>query len=308
VLNVILLARRIQTFLPGLRFQLPDISTFKALVSFSAYAYLSRIAAVAYQNTDKILIGGMIDMRAVAFYTVPFLLANRLYGMCFRFAQVLFPISSALAAENKLTKLRETYLQASRYLVFINGCVCVLLVLLSRELLHYWAGEAFNERAALTLILIAFACFVDTLTYLPSLVNDGLGRPRITGGFAVLRASLGISLAYLAIRDYGFLGAAYAQLIASCVTATVFVCYIHRVSIPVPLKEVFVEAFRPTFGLVAITIVVAVWAVNRPVLGLFHFSVLAVAATSLLLGFGWLVILTPTHRLFLINRFRANYF
>ena len=306
VLNVFLLAIRIRKLLPDLKLRLPSAGVLKSVTAFSAYAYLSRISSITYQNADKLLIGGMIDMRAVAFYTVPFLLVNRLYGMCFRFGSVLFPFSSALAAENRTDELRETYLVASRYFVYLNACVCIALCLLARELLFYWAGKVFDEKAALVLVLIATAGFADTLTNLPSLVNDGLGRPRNTGAFAILRALFGISLAYWAIRHYGVIGAAYTQLGTACLMSFAFLIYIHKVSIPVSLRAVYLRAYRPTFGIVLGLVIVAALLVDRTPLGLRQFGICGVLLMLVLMGYGWFVILMPPHRVLIANQIRAR--
>jgi O-antigen/teichoic acid export membrane protein len=295
ILNCVLLVRVIRKILPGVGFAPPDRTIAKALLSFSAFSYLSRLATITYLNSDKLLIAALVDMRALALYTVPFLLTNRLFSIVYRLGQVIFPVASALSAQGRTESLRATYLGVTRYIVYLNACLCISLCVFSRELLHYWAGPVFGPEAAVVLVIVATAVFVDSLTNLPSLVNDGLGKPRNTGLFAVARAAIGLSAAYLGISNYGFIGAAWAQLAVSLVMSAAFLKYIHGRTVPVSLHELML-AYTPTAVPFLIVFPISLAFYEREVLPLPLFLLGITCFCVISVAWGLFVVCLPEHR------------
>lgn len=250
-INCLSLALAIRRIYPELRPRRPDRDVMGGIASFSAYSYLSRLATITFLHADNLILGAMVSMTAVSLFTVPFQLANRVFGIINRASAVLFPATSALAARGDLPTLRKTYMKATRYVVFLNACVLMFLSVAARELLHYWV-PTLDATAAQVLVLLALATFADTLTNIPSLVNDGLGTPRHSGLFAIVRAAFGLTAAYLGIRSAGIFGAAVAQLLVSALMAAAFVIWIHRVhrqALGTGLGGVLRGAWLPAAGL-----------------------------------------------------------
>ena len=279
ILNCGLLVAAIRRLMPELE--------VRAVLSLSGYAYLNRVAAVTYQNADKPVIGSLSDMRAVALFSVPFLLANRVFGMVYRLGHALFPLASALASQRKQAQLRATYLLATRYLVYLNACLCVTLCVLSRELLYYWAGHEFGPPPALVLTLVALAVFIDSLTNLPSLVNNGFGQPVNTGVFAVARAILGVILVFVLVKRYGLIGAAWGQLLTSSVMTIAFVNYIHGRTVPVPFATTARQAYLPALLVLALFLPIALLRTEATPASLPAGAALTCAVATVLTLVGW---------------------
>lgn len=305
IVNCLLLIRLIRIILPDLGFVAPDWTISRTLLSFSAFSYLSRIATITYLNSDKLLVAALTDMRALTLYSVPFLLANRVFGMVYRLGQVIFPVTSALAAQGRTEKLKATYLNVTRYIVYLNACLYIVLCVFSRELLHYWAGPVFGPEAALVLVIVATAVFVDSLTNLPSLVNDGLGKPHNTGIFAVIRAAIGLSAAYFAIKNNGIIGAASAQLAVSLVMTAVFLIYIQGRTVPATLHDLL-RAYAPTAIPILVVFPISLVFYERDVLSLPVFFLGATTSGIILLAWGLLVVCLPEHRAQLYAQLRRR--
>jgi O-antigen/teichoic acid export membrane protein len=307
IINCGILLNVIRRVLPLVRLAYPDKTTINRLFSFSAYSYLSRIATITYANGDKLLLGAFLDMRAVSLYSVPFLLVNRVLGLTYRLGQVIFPAASALQANNKHDELERIYFTGTRYYIYLNASLCLLLSLFSRELLHYWAGSIFDAKSALVLVLISTATFFDTLTNLPSLVNDGLGKPKNTGAFAIAHAVIGLLLSYIGIRYAGYIGAAWAHLFVSAFFAVLFLVYVHGRSVPILLNKLYWKSYHPTllplFALMATSAIFS----NRPVLPLFTFILYGMITTILLILYAWFVVCLPYHRVALLKYLQLKF-
>lgn len=252
-LQAVVLVFTLRRLLPVFRPAWPDAVLRAQLMGFSAFAFLSRLAALTYTHADKLLIGHRVGTAAVAHYAVPGTLANRVMFLVFRLSGVMFPHASALAAQGRLDELRQHYLLGSRYLFMLNGLIAVLLSTLAQPLLTLWVGDAFAAQGAAVLALVALAQWVDSLTNLPSMVNDGLGHPRVTGVSALARAVVGLFLVWLGVGWGGIQGAAWGHLLASLLMTGVFVLYVHGRTVPVPLLVLLQQAYaRPLLALLPV--------------------------------------------------------
>jgi O-antigen/teichoic acid export membrane protein len=251
----LILWRAVRRLLPGLAFCWPGTELRRAMLGFSAYSFLSRFAALSYAHADKLIIGALVGVTGLAHFTVASTLANRVLGLTYRLSGVFFPAASALSGAGELARLGGLYLKATRYVVFINASVLVLVAVFAHPILLYWMNAEFARDGARVLAVIALSQFVDSLTQLPSLVNDGMGHPRVSGLFALARALLGLLVVYIGVLHWGIDGAAWGHLLASVVLAIVFLVAVHGRTVPTRLSILVSQAYLPSacgVGLVAL--------------------------------------------------------
>lgn len=279
-----------------LRWARPDGDTRRSMLSFSAFAFLSRFAALSYSHGDKLIIGAVVGAAPLTLFAVPAMLVNRVMALLFRLAAVLFPHASQLAAQNRMAELETAYFNAARYLSFLNGATALLLATLAPAILTVWMGPGFATTSAAILTLMALAQWSDSLTHVPSLVNDGLGHPRVTGLFALARALLGLGLIALGVSQAGIAGAAWAHLAASLLMGAAFVAFVHGRSLPFPLRRWLGQALlKPTLALLpgaAIGWLLRGWAGQ----GWLPLIASAAAVAFAYAAAGWWLVVTPEHR------------
>lgn len=293
--HCLLLWRTIHGLLPALRLRWPAPALRHSLLHFSAYACLNRFAAMSYAYADKLMIGALVGVAGLALYAVAATLANRLLGLTGRLASVVFPAASALAASNELPRLARIYLKASRYLTYINGAMLLMIAVFSEPILQYWMSPDFARRGSTVLAVMALSQFFDALTALPSLVNDGMGHPAVTGGFALARALLGLVTVYLGVLLGGIDGAAWGHLAASMLMTAIFLRYVHGRTVPVALGAVVTGAYLPAAGLAGIGLLA--WIVQSAVTQRFAcFAGIGLVTSIALLLYGVFWILTPADR------------
>lgn len=243
--NCIFLIWQLKRLSFPLQFIWPTADVIKPLMSFSAYAYLSKLATTINQHADKLIIGALGGPVAITIYTVPITLAGRIFSMTSRLSSVLFPHASTLAATGRISEMQSTYLNALRYVSYLNFVVCAGMVLAGDVFLRHWVGEEFVALGYPVLMLMAFAILADSLTNIPSLINDALGHPRVTGFFALARGVVGISLVYLGMKFFGIVGAAGAHLLASVTLGAAFLIYVHGRTVPVSLRQTLLKGSAP---------------------------------------------------------------
>lgn len=246
IVNNLLLVSLIRRLLPDFEIIWPDRNTLLILGRFSGFAYLSRLASLAYAQGDKLILGALTNVTALTYYSVPFMLVNRVFALTYRLGGVMFPVASALLAQQDTDRLKEIYLYGARYVFFINCTLSFLMITLAYDLLYYWVGPVLAENGAGVLLLITVASLAESLTNAPSLVNDGLGKPRVTGSFAISRAIIGVFFTFVLVERMGFVGAAWAQVGTACVMAALFLFYVHGRIVPVSLRSYLTTVVLPS--------------------------------------------------------------
>ena len=198
---------------------------------------------MTYAHADSLIISALAGVGQLTLYSLPFTLTNRVLSITMRITQVVMPAVSALQARGEIERMRSPYLAYSRYAFYLNSFFGLLLGLFGAQILEVWLGAQYAETGGVVVLLIAAGMVVDSLTNMPSQVNDGLGRPKITGLFALARAVLGIGLGYFLTRSFGIVGAASAHLIASAIMTIAFLAYVHRGVFPGTSGEVLRHAY-----------------------------------------------------------------
>lgn len=306
-LHCLILWRAIRSLLPGFRWRWPGARIRHELLSFSAYSFLSRFASLSYAYADKLIIGALVGVTGLAYFTVASTLANRVLSLTFRLSGVFFPAASALAAKGELTRLDQVYVKATRYVVYLNAAILVLVAVFAHQILGYWMNEDFARNGALVLAVMALAQFIDSLTSLPSLVNDGMGHPRVSGMFALCRAGAGLVIVYLGVAGWGIEGAAWAHLAGSLIFTTAFVVYVHGRTVPTALPRLLAHGYAPGLVGVALVAVAATAAEQLFDSGLGDFLVILAMTACLLAAHGFLFVIERDDRLLAWARVKARW-
>jgi O-antigen/teichoic acid export membrane protein len=280
----------------SLRPRLPSRAILRLLTRFSAYAYLSRMGSLLHQYGDKLIIGILAGPVAVTLYTVPSQLASRLLGLTYRLSSVIYPRVSAFSATGELSRLKLLYLDSSRLVTYLNTAVLGIIILCGEQFLSLWVGEQFVSAGYPILILIALAMFLDSLTNLPTLVNDGVGHPQITGQFALARGIVGIALVFIGTSLFTIQGAAAAHVIASLIMSFLFLYIVHGRTVPASLRETTQLALLPSSAIgiaVLLTILPTKYFFQQDISGLILLAVLSTIAYS---AIGLLFIVNASER------------
>ena len=306
-LHCLMLWRAIRGLLPGLAWRWPGTRIRAELLGFSAYSFLARFASLSYAYADKLIIGALVGVTGLAYFTVAATLANRVLGLTFRLSGVFFPAASALAARGELARLDQVYVKATRYVVYVNAAILVLVAVFAHQILGYWMNEDFARHGAVVLAVMALAQFVDSLTNLPSLVNDGMGHPRVSGMFALGRAACGLLIVWIGVAGWGIDGAAWGHLAGSLLFTTAFVLYVHGRTVPTSLARLLSQGYAPGLAGVALVAIAATAAEQLFDAGPLDFIVILGATVMLLGAHGFLFVIERDDRLLAWSRVKARW-
>jgi O-antigen/teichoic acid export membrane protein len=229
---------------PGLfrRARLREVS------AFSVYNLMIDWANKLNYSMDVVVIGALLGSAAVALWAA----AARIIWATQRFTNqlnsVLFPMVVDSDAAGRPDRLREIFLQGTRFSLAMVVLVGTLLVTLASPLIHGWIGPRFAPSAAILQVLaIAVVCRVGNAT--ATTVLKGAGQHRMLGLVSLATGVANLGLSIVLVRRYGLIGAALGTLVPVSLTAALvlFPAACRRVGVPirVAIRQAILPALWP---------------------------------------------------------------
>ena len=182
-------------------------SLVQPLLRFGGWMTVSNIISPIMVYFDRFFIGAIISLSAVAYYTTPFELVNRIMIIPLSLTAVLFPAFAESYVENKERSM-QIYGCAVRYLFIILFPVILLMIGFAREGLQLWLGQEFAQHSYRVLQWLAMGIFINSLALIPCTFLQGIGRPNFATFLNIFELCLYIPLLWILTKKNGLEGAA----------------------------------------------------------------------------------------------------
>jgi len=200
-----------------------------SLFSFGGWISVHNIAASILLYSERLLIGILLTMAAVTYYTAPYELVVRLRIVPSSMMMVLFPAFSTLQTLDK-ERLKNLFLRSLKYLILIMGLITLIIATFSKEILVIWLGSNF-EKSTVVLQTLSFGIFLSSLAWLCGTVLQGIGRPKIVAIIATAQVPLYLLTVWLLIGELGIEGAALAWTLQKGVTVFLLLISCRRLNL-----------------------------------------------------------------------------
>lgn len=193
-------------FLPIVPSVLFDRSRARALLAYGGWISLTNIVGPILVSFDRMLIGALLSVQAVTYYTVPYNLVSRVAVLPGALSNSLFPRFSRTAnAEGK--QLAERGLQL---LLAVMTPITVIGITLLPLFLTHWISPAFSRHGAAVGMILLAGVWINGLAYIPYGLLQGQGRPDITAKLHLIELPFFLLLLWGGIHWLGLPGAALA--------------------------------------------------------------------------------------------------
>jgi O-antigen/teichoic acid export membrane protein len=182
---------------------------------------------------DRFLIGALISIAALGFYTPPYMISNKLGILPASLSATLFPAFSASAGRGDSEWASHALVRSLKYLLLIVGPAALVLTFFARPILVVWVGARFAAEGATVLQILAVGVLINSLAYVPSGLLQGVGRPDLTAKFHLLEVPLHVVLVWFLVTRFGLPGAALAwtvRVTIDFILLIVAACWITRTS------------------------------------------------------------------------------
>lgn len=200
----------------------------RRLAPFSFLLFAGQMTSQIGLQIDRTMVGMLLGTSALAYYTVPTKITDRIPGMMYVFCTALYPLSAEAAATGKVGELRVLYNEVIRILLLLSALIATLLIALSKQLLTLWIGPEFMANSWLVLALLAASVVWRSSGSVAYQVCTGMGRADIyLVGSIVTAVCLIVPVAVLAPR-WGAPGVALAVFIGLSISNLLYDWYTRR--------------------------------------------------------------------------------
>jgi O-antigen/teichoic acid export membrane protein len=199
-------------FVPQIREYSGSFSLFARLLTFGGWVTISNIIGPILQYLNRFLIGALLAMSAVAYYTAPFDIVSRLWIIPISLVMTIFPAFSTLGL-SRIEELRFFFIRATKYTFLIMGLITSFFMIFAYGILRVWLGIEFAQNSMVILQILSVGVLIGSLTHLSLALFQGIGRPDITAKIQLFLLPLSILLSIGLISKIGVIGAALSWTI-----------------------------------------------------------------------------------------------
>jgi O-antigen/teichoic acid export membrane protein len=186
-----------------------DRAVVGPLMRFGSWMTVSNIVGPLMVTFDRFVIGSLLSVTAVAFYTTPSELVSKLWLIPSSLLSVMFPaFSTSFVQDRNRTAL--LYARSVKYLLLSIFPVTLLIITFAPEGLKIWLGNEFAAHSSRVLQWLALGIFINCLSCAPFAVVQGVGRPDLTAKLHLIELPLYFAGLFWLTKTYGIEGAAIA--------------------------------------------------------------------------------------------------
>jgi O-antigen/teichoic acid export membrane protein len=186
-----------------------DINITTPLLKFGGWVTVSNFLAPLIIYLDRFVVGSVLSLAAITFYSVPSEMVSRLQFIPGSIGGVLFPAFSLvhLQDSNRLTRL---YARSLKITLLMVGPVAVLLYAFASDILRLWLGSEFSKHSSLTLQLLSVGLLLTSVGQIPGNLLDGIGRPDLRAKIYLAYFLPFLGILWILVQKRGIEGAAVA--------------------------------------------------------------------------------------------------
>jgi O-antigen/teichoic acid export membrane protein len=272
-------------------------SEIRPLIGFGGWITVTNVLGPVVAYVDRFLIGALISVSAVAYYTTPLDVMSRLTVIPGALAGVLFPAFAVSLTQNpKHTSVLLS--RAIKYILIIIFPIILVMVCLAPEFLRLWLGATFAQNSSAVLRLLAAGVFVNCFGMVPLTFVQSAGRPDISAKLYLLELPLYVGMIWVLARHWGIEGAAVAWGIRTTLDAVLLFYFSYRL---LPHKPAFLPRLAGTVSLGLLLFCLA----TLPSSLIMKVAFLSISLVVFVLV-SWFRGLAPVERGFLLRRKTAN--
>jgi len=195
--------------MPTLRRASFDWKVVPPVISFGGWMTLSNLVSPLMVYMDRFLIGSLLSVAAIAYYTAPLDMITRLLLIPTALTGVLFPaLTVTLAQKSERANLLAS--RAEKYIYLAVFPLVLTIVTLAPDALRLWLGDAFARNGAVALRWLAVGVFINCLAQVPYVLIQSAGRPDISTKIQIGELPFYLAGLWFLTRHFGVDGAAIA--------------------------------------------------------------------------------------------------
>jgi O-antigen/teichoic acid export membrane protein len=270
-----------------------DWSQVPLLARFGGWMTVSNMVSPLMTHLDRFLIGALISMSAVAYYTTPYELITRLWLVPSALMGVFFPAFAASFVQDRVRTAR-LFDRSVRAIFLTLFPAALLAVTFAHEGMSFWLNEEFARNSTGVLQWLALGVFINCLAQAPFSMIQSIGRPDITGKLHLVELPIYTLAIWFFSREFGLEGVAMAWVLRVVVDTAILFAVAGRLLPGIGVLR------RATGMILFATVIFGIASLQH---GIAAKGVFLVAVLCLFAIFAWTRLLEPEERAFVRARF-----
>ena len=267
-------------------------SVISLVIKFGGWMNVSNLLAPIMGYLDRFLIGALVSVGALAYYTAPFEIVSRLAMVPGAVSGVLFP-AFALSLVRDPTRTKVLLSRGVKYIFLAVFPVVLVISAFAPEALRLWLGVSFAQNSSSVLRWLAVGVVANCLAQLPFALLQSAGRPDIPTKLQLVELPVYVFCLLLAVKAYGIKGAAIVCAGRFLMEAVFLFTLAHRL---LPHKAGFLPKLSVAAAVAFLSLLVTAFPQSLAVrIGLVVLILLVFALAS------WFVVLEPEERTFILR-------
>ncbi len=196
----------------------PDPRHVRPLLALGGWMTVSNVVSPLMSAADRFVVGAMLSMGAVAYYTTAYESVTRLWVVTAVLLPVLFPALSVALMRDRV-RAAALFDRALRATVAAAFPAALVVGAFAPEWLSIWVGRDIARHAAPLAQTLAAGVFVNVVAQIVYTLVQSAGRPDLTGKFHLLEVVPYGALLWVLIARMGTLGVVVAWSVRVAVDA-----------------------------------------------------------------------------------------
>lgn len=159
---------------------------------------------------DRFVVGGLVSLAAVAYYTVPQEIALRLLLIPAALAGTLFPMLAQAHGAGSAERVNRLLARGVLATLAIGLPMCVVFAAFAEAALALWMGPTFAQQSAPAAAVFASGLLANSVAQVPFATLQSAGRSDLPARLHLVELPLFLALLYMLTSLGGLLGAACA--------------------------------------------------------------------------------------------------
>ncbi|MEJ2404294.1 MAG: flippase [Candidatus Thiodiazotropha sp.] len=199
-----------------------DRDQIRPLLGFGGWMTVSNMVVPLMVSMDRFVIGAVLTVTAVAYYTTPYEIVSRLLIIPSAFVAVLLPAQSTTLArggvEDRLHSAR-LFVKGLDYIGIALFPLVLIMVAFAYDGLNLWVGAEFADHGFRVMQWLGVGVFFYGLSLVPFSLVQSAGYPDWSAKLHLLELPLYLSALWWALHTHGILGAAVVWTLRTFVDA-----------------------------------------------------------------------------------------
>lgn len=173
---------------------------------------VSAMLAPVLTSFDRFVVGSFLSVSVVAYYATPTDMLMKLQVLSAALMSVLFPAFAASIAIDH-ARVRTLFWRGSLLLWGAMLAVAMSVTLLAEQILTLWLDDSFAQQSSEVLRWAAIGLVVNAMSFVPFGLLQAIGRADLTAKVNLIELPFYLVLLYVALMEWGIVGAAIASTI-----------------------------------------------------------------------------------------------